>query len=403
MNPTAPTFDDDKLGLKPFSEKLERFLMVEHDFVEGSLVVSLNAPFGSGKTTFLSMWNADLDQRRSADTSLPKTIFLNAWESDFCGDALLSIVTGLANAAGGAGSHELEPKAHRLREAAKDVAWFATGLANKLASKWTGVDPVAAGDFASGKKKARQPPKPDFVTLYEQRTAALKKLKQTLRDIYGGERPKAFVFVDELDRCRPDYAVGYLETIKHVFDVHGLVFVLAVDYEQLGSSARALFGQELKFPEYFRKFVQRSISLPEPGETGMQTLAGHYTTIYLEREGKRTSLMKLNDRAPNIVELISALKMTPRQIQEVFRVIGHVAAGDAEQRGKLNWCLGAGLILMSALQVADPLMYRSIGTGQKSCLDVGNYLIKVLGSENAKWWFCVFWPRNFFSVKCFSI
>ena len=53
----------DKLGLKRFSGKLERFLSVEHDFVDGSLVVSLNAPFGAGKTTSLSVWKSDLDKR----------------------------------------------------------------------------------------------------------------------------------------------------------------------------------------------------------------------------------------------------------------------------------------------------------------------------------------------------
>ena len=53
------TFDEhDKLGLKPFSQNLERFLMVEHNFVEGGLVVGLNAPFGAGKTTYLSMWKS---------------------------------------------------------------------------------------------------------------------------------------------------------------------------------------------------------------------------------------------------------------------------------------------------------------------------------------------------------
>jgi hypothetical protein len=43
MSEIAPlTFEKhDKLGLKPFCEKLEAYLMVEHDFVEGSLVVSL--------------------------------------------------------------------------------------------------------------------------------------------------------------------------------------------------------------------------------------------------------------------------------------------------------------------------------------------------------------------------
>ncbi|GAI99518.1 unnamed protein product, partial [marine sediment metagenome] len=28
--------------------------------------------------------------------------------------------------------------------------------------------------------------------------------------------PNILIFVDEIDRCRPDYAISYLETIKHV-------------------------------------------------------------------------------------------------------------------------------------------------------------------------------------------
>src|SRR6185369_6813478 len=97
MGDTTPiTFEEyDKLGLKPFSQKLEKFLMVEHDFVEGSLVVSLDAPFGAGKTTFLSMWKSDLEKRRETEGTVPKTVMINAWESDYCGDPLLSIVNGL--------------------------------------------------------------------------------------------------------------------------------------------------------------------------------------------------------------------------------------------------------------------------------------------------------------------
>src|SRR5437868_3159267 len=110
------TFDEhDKLGLKPFSQKLERFLIVEHEFVEGGLVIALNAPFGAGKTTFLSMWKSDLDKRKEADSTIPKPIILNAWESDFCGDPLLSIVNALIKAAGA--DESAKEAAGRLRDA----------------------------------------------------------------------------------------------------------------------------------------------------------------------------------------------------------------------------------------------------------------------------------------------
>ncbi|MGD0252527.1 MAG: P-loop NTPase fold protein [Verrucomicrobiota bacterium] len=389
---TPLTFEKyDKLDLKSFSEKLETFLLVEHDFVEGSLVVSLNAPFGAGKTTFLSMWKSDLDKRRESNSAIPKAITINAWESDYCGDPLLSIVNGLIKSVSSDESATASEAAGRLREAVKDVGWFATGLANKLVSHWTGFDPASAGKLAEDKKEKRQPKIPDFISLYDERTKALGKLKDTLREVFGGESPMAFVFVDELDRCRPDYAISYLETIKHVFDVHGLVFVLAVDYDQLESSAKSLFGENLKFSDYFRKFSQRTIALPELDESKLHNLAHYYVNCYLEKEGKRISLMDTShDSIKNIIDFIGALKMPPRQIQETFRIIGHTLAGNLERKGRLLWCIGIGVISMSALKVANPLMYHRIGKGEATNLEIGKFLIKLLGKENANWWFCVY-------------
>jgi predicted KAP-like P-loop ATPase len=39
--------------------------------------------------------------------------------------------------------------------------------------------------------------------------------------------------VDELDRCRSDYAISYLQTIKHIFDIKAAVFLLAADRKHL--------------------------------------------------------------------------------------------------------------------------------------------------------------------------
>jgi hypothetical protein len=381
----------DKLGLQTFCGKLEGFLIVEHRFVEGSLVISLDAPFGGGKSMFLSMWKSDLDQRRKTSPDAPKAIIVNAWDSDFCGDPLLSITNALIKAVGVKNPGEPSDSAVRLREAAKDVGWYVTGLANSFVSHWTGLDPATAGELAEAKKDGRKPKTPDFIALYDERTKALLKLKEALRSAFGGESPSAFVFVDELDRCRPDYAISYLETIKHVFDIHGLVFVLAIDRAQLECSAKALFGADLRFPDYFRKFAQRSVTLPTPDEAGLQRLTQSYVSGFLEKEGTRSCLMQFDQyRTDNVVELFQALKMPPRQIQQAIRIIAHTVAGDTDRRGRLFWAIGVGVILMSVLKVAEPEMYRRIGTGEAHHEDVGKFLIKLLGAKNADWWFCCY-------------
>lgn len=383
--------DDDCFALKQFCERLETFIGVEHDYVEGSLVLSLNAGFGCGKTTFIDMWRSSLLDRRADNQFVPIPVILNAWESDHCGDPLLAILAGLVAAVEqwkGPGA----PDKHAFKEAAKDVCWFATGLASELVAKWTGLNPAKAGDLAEKKKGERTEKDPDFIQLYQHRMAALLALKDELATAFGGVTPKVLVFVDELDRCRPDYAVSFLETIKHVFDVEGMIFVFAVDYAHLSGSAKALYGSELKFDDYFRKFFHRSFNLPYFDEAARQKLAERYVDKYLRVEGKRSSIMELDrNRVKQIVELAVALRMPPRQIQEAFRILGHtLSTEDQSKIGKLYWCIGAGTILLTMLRTAAREVYEGIGRASMSHEDVGHFLIEKLGLKEAGWWFRVY-------------
>src|SRR4051794_22948003 len=98
------------------------------------------------------------------------------------------------------------------------------GLTAGVLENVAGINMSAAAEFAEEKKKNREKnPKPrDLLSVYEQRTKALGALKLELASAFGGSGLNALIMVDELDRCRPNYAVEYLETIKHVFDIHGL-------------------------------------------------------------------------------------------------------------------------------------------------------------------------------------
>lgn len=386
------TFEvDDCFALEKFCDQLETFIGVEHDYVEGSLVLSLNAGFGCGKTTFIEMWRNSLLDRRAEGQFVPMPVILNAWESDHCGDPLLAILAGLVATVEQWNGCDA-PDKHALREAAKDIGWFATGLASEFTAKWTGINPVKAGDYAEKKKDERTQKKPDFIELYQHRMTALKTLKSELAAAFGGVTPKVIVFVDELDRCRPDYAVSFLETIKHVFDVEGMVFIFAVDYAHLSGSARALYGSELKFEDYFRKFFHRSFNLPTIEEPAYKKLAERYVDSYLRVEGKRSSIMQIDgSRVKQIVQLAVGLRMPPRQIQEAFRILGHtLSTEDQSKIGRLYWCIGAGTILMTMLRTAAKEVYLGIANASLSHEEVGLFLIEKLGMKDADWWFRIY-------------
>lgn len=72
-----------------------------------------------------------------------------------------------------------------------------------------------------------------------------------------------FVFVDELDRCRPTYLIEMVETIKHLLSIENVVFVIATDKAQLQHSIRAIYGDGFNSQLYLERFFQRSVTLNE--------------------------------------------------------------------------------------------------------------------------------------------
>lgn len=72
------------------------------------------------------------------------------------------------------------------------------------------------------------------------------------------------VLVDELDRCRPNYAIEMLEVIKHFFKTDNFVFVVATDTDQLVHSIAAVYGAGFDAAQYLKRFFDRKASLAEP-------------------------------------------------------------------------------------------------------------------------------------------
>jgi hypothetical protein len=105
------------------------------------------------------------------------------------------------------------------------------------------------------------------IEAYASRKKELSDFRKDLESFVNkgiGGKPVIF-FIDELDRCRPNYSVEVLEHMKHFFAVRGIVFVLAIDKEQLGHAVRGVYGSEqLNSDEYLRRFIDLEDSIPQP-------------------------------------------------------------------------------------------------------------------------------------------
>ncbi|WP_299155878.1 P-loop NTPase fold protein [uncultured Christiangramia sp.] len=94
-------------------------------------------------------------------------------------------------------------------------------------------------------------------------TTFKKSLAKFIADTNEG-KPIIFI-IDELDRCRPNYAVSILEQIKHFFSVPNIVFVLSIDKKQLGNAIRGVYGSDrINSDEYLRRFIDVEYSIPKP-------------------------------------------------------------------------------------------------------------------------------------------
>ncbi len=400
---TPKTFTEfDKLELKPFAERLTSFIHTDRDFLEGALILSLNGSFGCGKSTFFEMWRQLLE---TEDPQRFSTIHLNAWDADFLHDALLSIVSGFA-----AHFKLVDPKldTEELKSKAGKIGKMAMSLGNDIVKKASGMDIQKAG-------KAAEPRKPGLMgkacfEVFEDRKKTFKELKEMLEKFVNDSPLPIIVMVDELDRCRPDYAVEYLEVIKHIFDIPHLVFVLGVDKTNLASSVRAMFGESLNFDEYYRKFAHRNIDFPNIQPHSYGTLCEALYTQYisskiLQKSGRFSYRRSESYKTSNLQELCQEFKIGPRQLHEAYRLQAHLLRRSKESNNTMKWTWEIGTIFMTLLSVSETTLYHAIGQRTLSGVDFVQFLRdrSVIVKEKGKLWWGQVLYFGIFSQENYSI
>lgn len=76
------------------------------------------------------------------------------------------------------------------------------------------------------------------------------------------------VFIDELDRCKPSYAVRLLERIKHYFTHDNITFVFSVNTNELQHTIRKYYGDDFNGTRYLDRFFDLKVTLPPPNLQG---------------------------------------------------------------------------------------------------------------------------------------
>lgn len=88
-------------------------------------------------------------------------------------------------------------------------------------------------------------------------------IKKFFEEVLFEKAEQLIIFVDELDRCRPSYAVKLLERIEHYFINERITFVFSVNLEQLQHTIKNFYGNDFDACRYLDRFFDLRVSLPQ--------------------------------------------------------------------------------------------------------------------------------------------
>lgn len=360
-----------KLGRRETGTQLSKLV---EDFDE-NLVIALDGAWGSGKSFFLKCWVGQHLQDHGAST---QTVYFDAFQHDYLDDPLIALTAAISERI----EQEPESKAAKAWKVAKNAAPFLGKAALRLgtaalvgkAISLTGEDDGAANDI--GDKLAEESGEiskslAEFWSKEDGKRAAMEAFKKALvqltqPDEAGSPTQKLVIVIDELDRCRPDYALSLLEIIKHFFAVDGVHFVLGVNLKELQNSVRARYGAGVDAAKYLSKFITLQLALtntpPPHGPKPLRRYAEHLILELGLHQNKTLAALDMYLELPALNRTMSL-----RDLERIITQAALIIPFDTQWSGKYaNWLL-MGLIIIK-IQFHDE--YEHLRKGVSSSDDL---------------------------------
>ena len=239
--------------------------------------IALDGNWGSGKTFFIkqtkmvidsltsnegidedikNMWKITNPQNDTTQIKSQITVYYDSWINDNDDDPILSLMSEIS-------INLLNTDVLKCRKDLKNI------VKNTLK---TILDILTNDKFSKITSNMRS----KDILLDLKRS---KKIKSTIDEFLNslmGSDKRLIIFIDELDRCKPAYAVKLLERIKHYFCNDRLTFVFSINTHELQNTIKHHYGENTNASKYLDRFFDFQISLPKAD------LDKYYEAIHFE-------------------------------------------------------------------------------------------------------------------------
>ena len=349
-------FSGDQLNRKVFAERLSDYV----NRLKDGAVIAIDAPWGEGKTWFGHNWAKLLEERGH------KVMFLDAFAHDYVEDPFLVLAAQILEAIKDDRA-SLEGLTDKAVAVAKALTPVAATVAVNLVARWVLGSPDISKAVRDALEAGVDASEPGLSGAIKQRLTHFQDEKSTIgafRDqlstycLNADNKGKPVVFfIDELDRCRPSFAVQTIERIKHFFEVRNLVFVLLINRSQLEKAITGVYGA-IDSCRYLGKFL--SLTFRFPGNDRVpdweRVLKTHYVHEVLRRYGIATPPSENRLKAPQFADglgfVAEFFNLSLRDLEQAIALFVL-----AQPLGPLT---GGYFALVVGLRIAYPNLFRAM-------------------------------------------
>ena len=372
--PQDDPFKYDLLGRRESVEVLTSII----GSVEGPCVLSVDAPWGSGKTTFLKIWAQYLRNR-----DFPVVSF-NAWETDYSDDPFVAISSELTSGFRDFTDDSISEMIAAVRTAGNEMLRRAIPSVIRVASAGlVDISPLlekvigqTLASYADDRLRKHQETK-DAVKEFQ---AKLGDMAATLSNSNGG-RPLVII-IDELDRCRPSYAIELLEVAKHLFSVDHVAFVLGINRSQLAHSVRAIYGNDFDAEGYLGRFIDLDFQLPLAARRAF--IENSLTVLnfgdYFSRTEDQSGRGEYATIKTLLLDFLDTPELSLRKIGQAMHRLGLLFAALRSDCRTFGMAAAVALIL----RTMDLELYRKFIAGEVADAEVADAIFNRPGGEKLR-------------------
>lgn len=362
----------DEFTRKPIAEKIIKLL---DSGIDVSPMI-IDGKWGTGKTEFCFKLKNLIEENNPNDY---KVGYVNAFQADHANEPLLTLIAEVASF-----YDEKDDKRKNFIKNAVPYLRLISGIGLKAGlgfafGRYAADIPDALADgmeeIKDGSKSLIDQSLESMIKDQVEAEKNLSTLRDALSDI-ASTNP-IILLIDELDRCRPDFAVLMLETIKHVFDVDNVQIILITNAEQLKATIKHSYGSETDSHSYLYKFFKYQINLPTTiKDVEGRSIENNVTYFKVTVQASRVipQDFKDNEFIYEIPTFLDVDTLSLRNIEQIVRCIETLVVFENIERSKSLTIEQILMVFLSFVYMMDRDLLNQIITRHINPTKFSNFI-----------------------------